>query len=455
MLPVALVLLVFACQSKGQSQTLTKEEALADIAQLRSNFDRYHAGFYRFTSKDSMDYFFGLVTDRMKEGTVADFYKEITFLLNKVRCGHTRASIPPGAKEAFDNSQMFLPISIKYLGQRMIIEDFLTNEGDLKKGEEILTINGKSIKEINSIIFDHHSSDGFVNTNKYRLTELFFRFYYQLYVANNADRYQLRIRGLDGELRNVSITGERAADLGRLPVAYPAQGKLLDLDHRDGYSYMRIATFGSSRISQAGFDYEGFLEESFSELRSKGVQKLILDLRGNGGGSDNYGAELVSYFAKEPFKYFERIEVTDDYSGYGSVTRKNGRNLVTSHRGLSTWQPKRNRFQGDAIILTDGWSFSTCADVATVLHHHKWATFVGEETGGGYDGNTSGNSRSLTLRNSGVRINLPLWMYTTANIGHKFYGRGVIPDYPVQPTVQEFLDGEDVVMSKALELIGR
>ena len=105
--------------------------------------------------------------------------------------------------------------------------------------------------------------------------------------------------------------------------------------------------------------------------------------------------------------------------------------------------------------MTDGWSFSTCADVATVLHFHKWATFIGEETGGGYDGNTSGNSKSLTLSNSNIRVNLPMWNYTTVNLGHEFTHRGVIPDYPVHQTQFEFVKDIDMVMKRAVELINK
>ena len=105
-------------------------------------------------------------------------------------------------------------------------------------------------------------------------------------------------------------------------------------------------------------------------------------------------------------------------------------------------------------MLIDGFSFSTCADVATVLHHHRWATFIGEETGGRYDGNTSGHTRTITLPHSGIIVNIPMWKYTTANIGHDYEGRGVIPDYPVIPTWEAYSQGVDVVLEKAKELIG-
>ena len=46
-----------------------------------------------------------------------------------------------------------------------------------------------------------------------------------------------------------------------------------------------------------------------------------------------------------------------------------------------------------------------------------------------------------------------MWKYTTANIGHSFPGRGVIPDYAFTTTWGEYSEGKDVVMEKALALM--
>ena len=51
------------------------------------------------------------------------------------------------------------------------------------------------------------------------------------------------------------------------------------------------------------------------------------------------------------------------------------------------------------------------------------------------------------------KVNVPMWKYTTANIGHSFPGRGVIPDYALSPTWREYSEGKDVVMEKAQELM--
>ncbi|MFT5050969.1 MAG: C-terminal processing protease CtpA/Prc [Chlamydiales bacterium] len=108
---------------------------------------------------------------------------------------------------------------------------------------------------------------------------------------------------------------------------------------------------------------------------------------------------------------------------------------------------------GRVYALQDGWTFSTAADVSTVAHHNGFATLVGEQSGGGYDGNTGGVSERMTLPASGLLVGVPQWMYTTANVGHDLHGRGAVPDAHVRPTVDDVLTGRDAELVAVVALI--
>ena len=166
-----------------------------------------------------------------------------------------------------------------------------------------------------------------------------------------------------------------------------------------------------------------------------------------------FGAALVSYLAHAPFGYFERIEVTPDYQGDVEIVEREGRRLMLSHEGLQVQQPAEFAFQGAVSFLIDGHTFSTAADVASVAHANHLATFLGEETGGGYEGNNSGDSTRLTLRNSGLTVFVPQWNYTTAGVGPGHHGRGVEPDVALKPTIEAVLAGRDAVLERAQERI--
>ncbi|WP_286756119.1 S41 family peptidase [Roseivirga sp. UBA838] len=435
----------------GQAQDLSQKQAAEDLLYLKKELEAYHPGMYRYTGKDSIDWYFQTALDQIQETDQIGFFASVSFLVNKLRCGHTQVLLPEMDQRTFLENQLFIPLEIRAVNGKWFVFNASLTGDQLKSGDELVSVNGLKMDEIVRRIFEHQSADGYITTGRLRLTEQFFPYFYQLFVSRGTTSFQVEVSSNTGlktiVLPGVSYTKIRAM---RRPFQQPPQ---LVLRHEASYSYMKINTFSSRALSDAGLNYERFLAESFRELKQKEAQTLVIDLRGNGGGDDNYGAALVAYLARNPFRYFERIEVTESYSGYGNIVREKGRRLMTSHKGLDEWKPEAQRFRGKVYVLIDGWSFSTCADVAAVLHHNEWATLVGEESGGGYDGNTSGSTRTLILPHSGLRVNLPMWMYTTANSGHPYHGRGVIPHNSVSYTLQQLMREEDAVMEKVKSLI--
>ena len=57
----------------------------------------------------------------------------------------------------------------------------------------------------------------------------------------------------------------------------------------------------------AGDNFPQWIEDTFRTLREKETKALIIDLRGNGGGVDMYGATLVSFLTDKPFRYFDHL----------------------------------------------------------------------------------------------------------------------------------------------------
>lgn len=48
-------------------------------------------------------------------------------------------------------------------------------------------------------------------------------------------------------------------------------------------------------------------------MKKRDIEALIIDIRDNSGGYDTYGANLAQYLLAEPFRYFDKIEVTDAF----------------------------------------------------------------------------------------------------------------------------------------------
>src|SRR5205085_10605668 len=127
---------------------------------------------------------------------------------------------------------------------------------------------------------------------------------------------------------------------------------------------IRIGGFG-------GNNYPQWMEDTFKTLREKGTKTLILDLRGNGGGADMYGALLVSYLTDKPFRYFDHINVKTisptfkEYSDWRADRESQLRADMTPnpaggyfvpaklHPGVAEQPPGKYPFLGQVLVLID------------------------------------------------------------------------------------------------------
>ncbi|MEQ9297763.1 MAG: S41 family peptidase [Cyclobacteriaceae bacterium] len=441
-----------ACRPSTGAPGLTAEQVSSDLGQLRSELERYHPGYDWYTSLESLTDQFDEAIENAQTADDLTFFRLVRKLVAQVRCGHTRASMPEAQRLALESHVRFLPVSITFAEKAACIKGASQNSHGLEVGDQIVAISGRPVSEIVSKIFDHLSADGFNETLKYQLTARNFSYFFSLFVDSTVDQYQVALMRKDIRF-SVELSGVSIHELLKIN-AQSRPDKVLELTENQEHHYLRISSFGSSTINQSGQDYYDFLSESFEEI-SESPKPLILDLRGNGGGDDLYGAKLISYLVDRPFRYFDKIEVTDAYSGYGTIQKTQGTRLMTSHDGLNVQQPSVKAFSDPLYVLIDGLSFSTCADVASVLKANKRGIMIGEETGGGSGGNTSGNSKSITLRHSGIRVNVPMWKYSTAPDPYRLFGRGVMPDVEIKSTVNKLRDGEDPVLDHALSLIGQ
>ncbi len=200
-------------------------------------------------------------------------------------------------------------------------------------------------------------------------------------------------------------------------------------------------------------------------MNESGTKSLILDLRDNGGGEDELGKLLLSYLLDEPFKYYDDLVInarqftfqkyTDDTKPLPAnllEVQPNGKYRMVKHPNWGMQQPSKPSFHGKVLILINGGSFSTTSEFLSHAHFHKRATFIGEESGGGYYGNTSGPSLLLTLPHTKVQVHLPLMTYYMAVSGYQAKAHGVLPDRPVEYTIEELLEGVDKELALAFEL---
>jgi C-terminal processing protease CtpA/Prc len=180
-----------------------------------------------------------------------------------------------------------------------------------------------------------------------------------------------------------------------------------------------------------------YIDKMMKEI--EGFQKLILDLRGNGGGYVKTEEHLTGYF-------FDRNVKVADF-----VMRNK-----TKERIAKTQKDKV--FKGDLIVLIDSDSASASEVFARVIQLEKRGKIVGDVSAGAVMtsyfvtmANWRGVDGSETVSFFGMNITIADLLMSD---GNRLENVGVIPDYPVGPTGQALFYKTDPVLSFAAELMG-
>jgi len=110
------------------------------------------------------------------------------------------------------------------------------------------------------------------------------------------------------------------------------------------------------------------------------------------------------------------------------------------------------RFKGNIYILINGGGFSSTGHLCALLKHHKFATFVGTETGGTYTCNDA--STEITLKHTRFLLRSARRTFKAAVRGFP-KDRGIIPDFVVEQKIEDLLSGKDTVLNYTLSLLDK
>ena len=169
-----------------------------------------------------------------------------------------------------------------------------------------------------------------------------------------------------------------------------------------GTALMTINTFLSTH--QAHF--LAFTRDAFARLRAEGVNRLVIDISGNGGGDDSMWLEgLMPYLAKTPYRTgstaVKRVLRANPERGeqVGQIV----------HSQIETWRPPQPDnpalFTGKVEVRIGPMTYSSSVLFANVMQDFGFATLVG--TGNAARRTQSGGIYSVTLPHSGLKLWLP------------------------------------------------
>jgi hypothetical protein len=462
--------------SYDPGKTISVEALREDLGVLWSILEEGHGGFDRYTPAGVLKKMFDEVRDGLTAPlTEFEFYARLLPLVVAIKDGHTQLALSPAASSHLDGRPVFFPFGLRFLEGRAYVVRNLSSDASVTAGSEVVAIDGKPVAEVVEALAALLPSDAGIRTARLRRLEypaVFGRLLALRFGSREEHRVRFRPVG-GGEGREIVAPGIAAADVVRLlRERYPETAErrpVYELAFRGETAVLTIRGFGDDP-DKSKPRYPEFLKAAFRSFEEKMTPGLVIDLRGNGGGRDEYGKLLFAHVMDKPFLYYWALETKKDrydlfrYTGetgaaakeFSQPLKKNARGWfdVLGHPNSGLQQPEEPRFAGRVAVLIDGGSFSATGETTSLFHHHKKAVFFGEECGSGYYGNTSGFMVMATLPRSGLRVRVPLVLYTMAVEGYP-KDRGIVPDFPVSPTIEDVLAGRDVVMERALAWLAK
>ncbi|MFL9484259.1 S41 family peptidase [Chitinophagaceae bacterium LWZ2-11] len=427
----------FAQNNPDPAQKIAPELLQQDYRLFRDTLQKLHAGLYRYQSKKKLDKLFNkdsIQIDRPLSKIA--FFNIIKGMISNIEDGHSDAFLPDDANRYLLEHAKLFPMQLRMAGDRAYV---VCQTKEFSAGTQILSIDGQTIRKIRENFFAHLPSDGSILTGKYNAIneghDSFFYLYYILY--GEKPFFLITYKTPNGKKGTTKLNAVTPDALECLP-SKDKPSHYLTLEYKPGnIAVLTVRTFLNAFLKDTHENFKAFMALSFKELNEKNVSKLIVDIRDNKGGDDGNGALLYAYLTAEPFHYFE---------SKASTTKKG-----ESHE-LDLQQPQENNFTGKVEFLISGKTFSSAADFAAIARSNKRGIFIGEETGGGYYGNTSGARATVILPNTHIRVNIPLDKYVNAVIKTKYKDRGTIPDYIIVPDIKDILENRDTQLNYALQV---
>jgi len=323
---VALALL--ALLAPAARAQMSPEAARADLDVLQRAIVEAHGAPYRFTSKAELDRRFDAARASLREPVTSRAFAALAArTLAALRDGHSSIELDSATAAASAAARRF-PLRVTLEGERIVVLfNDTPNDSTIRPGMEVVRINGVPAADVLARILPAVPGDGFIETGRRDRLGRRFAQYYWLHV-DSTERFIVEAR--DGD-RRVAATLDGVTDAERArndnPVNRAVRAAIarvigggresVSLRFADDstVAVLRVRAFGGATFVAA-------LDSAFDALRVRGTSGLVLDLRGNGGGTDMYGASLVSHLVRAPFRYFDHIH------------------LATINPSFATWTPK-------------------------------------------------------------------------------------------------------------------
>ena len=402
---------------------LSEAERLAGLSQLWSVARQ---GFVWFDHVPDLDWdkaYLDAIPRVLAAKDTASYYRELIKFISLLGDGHSNAYAPGPIASLFYSRPGLRTARIE--GQVLVTE--ITDASLHSKGMRV----GDAISKIDGLPAGAYAARHVAPYESSSTPQdLELRSYSYMLLAGDAKRaVRLDMQRADGSRYMV-----RAARSGYS--ALPDKARESFEIRPDGVAVLKAGQFendAAAKLMEANIE---------SILKAKA---LVLDLRGNGGGSSNLGWMLLSWLQQGPAPTLLSQVRQDNFYQQARMAPNSAemwQNLPSAPFEIN----HEKYFAGPVAVLIDAGTFSAAEDTAAVFKLMKRGAIVGMPSGG-----STGQPFFFGLPGGGsARICVKRDSYPD---GSDFVGVGVKPDLVVNRTVASVRDGSDPILLRAVQAL--
>lgn len=454
-----------------------------------------NSGLYKYRTEKETDSIYTWAEAQVeRSASYRDFYNIIVKLTDFEGSLHNDTSLPEKYRKSMAaETSGYFPYPVKPVAGKWV----LNMEGaEIPLGAELVSVNGRPFGDIIADLGKYYTTDGVNTTGKTIGIQYNFSRYYRLHYGlepaftvcfiphgSATEQYRtLKSAGYRDYYKNVKKRYSFPDD----------EANYKDWEEDEMYSFTVIdsitALLTVNSFSMGGKHsashkrYVHFLDSVFASVKQREIKNLIVDVRYNGGGTDPNDLVTYSYLTDRNFQENRQAWVSFRkvpylryaYSktpaflrplGVGKYNRmlreefpveKEGRfyedETSEDHRVRS---PAKNAFTGNIYLLISPRVASAGSLFAAMVAGNPNTVTIGEEAMGGYYGHNGHTPWGYILPKSGLAtffslVNLEQDVPEKTN---QVYNRGIIPDYNVPRSFDDYLEHKDTQMMFVLELI--
>jgi len=472
---IILYILVLLVPVKGFSQLFnpdnkySSQQLAEDYDYLVDALEKSHPGLYWYTDSVGFKGLSGFIAETITLSdslTETEFLRKARLLNFAIRCVHTSIGFSKAHDAWWKQNALLLPFNLFTANGKYYVYQNYSENPLLDFGNEILTIDNKPINDIITRISPYIPSDGFNSSRRKNVLKTGFHYYYSLAINETSPTYKIScVTSGTKDTAVLTVKGINYNELNNRRSSLKKSTTPIDLRFIDSLNaaVLKVPTFRKDLFEKEGLDYDQVLDSFFNVLKARKTSNLVIDMRDNGGGMSEYGAVLLSYLTNTAFVYcknqwltsdthfdFIEYDIPETFKGFpeGIVTEDNGYKWK-KHSILGIRQPAKNRFKGNIYFIINGGCSSTTAEVIALAKANNIGVAIGEEMGGTNEGNTSGITGWVTLPHTKAVVRIPMVKFELATENNT----AVLPDFYIQPTIEDALNGIDKEMDFTLELI--